>query len=34
MVEDNPRMNELEEMVNFCENHEAIYIWGHDITKK
>lgn len=29
MVEDNSAMNELEEMGNFCENYEAIYIWRY-----
>ena len=31
MVEDNPKMNELEELHHFCKKYN-IYIYGHDIT--
>ena len=30
MVEDNPRMNELESLAAFCNTHARIYIYGHD----
>ena len=30
MVEDNPKMIELEEMKEFCDRCEYIYIWGHN----
>ena len=32
MVEDNPKMNELEELNAFVRSHPYIYIYGHDIT--
>ncbi len=31
MVEDNPKMIELEEMKEFCDRCEYIYIWGHNM---
>ena len=34
MIEDNPRMNELEELVEFCKKHKKIYIYNHDLTQK
>lgn len=27
MVEDNPKMNELEEMISFCKKNKEIYIY-------
>ena len=33
MVEDNPKMNELEALYGFVMSHkDQIYIYGHDIT--
>ena len=34
MIEDNPRMNELEELIRFCGTGHAIYIYQHDLTQK
>lgn len=34
MVEDNPRMNELERMADFCEMHKYIFIYRTDCTQK
>lgn len=33
MVEDNPLMNELEELVDFCSRFKEIYIYGHSSTQ-
>ncbi len=34
MVEDNPRQNELEELVSFCKSFSLIYIWEHDSVQR
>jgi hypothetical protein len=34
MVEDNPKMNELEELASFCAKNDEIYIYGHDVVQK
>lgn len=34
MVEDNPRMNELEELIEFCKKYDKIYIYDHDIVQR
>lgn len=34
MVIDNPKMNELESLVEFCRKHEKIYIYGHGINQR
>lgn len=34
MVEDNPKMNELEEIISFCKKNKYIYIYGHDVVQK
>ncbi len=34
MVEDNPRQNELEELVSFCKSFPLIYIWEHDTVQR
>lgn len=32
MIEDNPKMNELEDLVKFCLGGGKVFIYGHDIT--
>lgn len=34
MVEDNPRMDELEELVQFCHTYRNIYIYGHGESQR
>ncbi len=34
MVQDNPLMNELEQLINYCRAHEEIYIFGHDLPQR
>lgn len=34
MVQDNPIMNELEQLIRFCRTHDEIYIYGHDLPQR
>ena len=34
MVQDNPKMNELEEMIQFCKDCKEVFIYRHDLVQK
>lgn len=34
MIEDNPKMAELDELIDFCQKNKSIYIYGHQLVQK